>query len=180
VALSVADLNGDGTKDIAVATNDQVAVYSRTLGGPEAFARTALFVSPERVSDVATGDTDGDGRSEVFVITRWRQQPSSTPIYRLDNTLALLDAFTAPVEAEAIYIEELGFSRQNIILPTRDSFGQQSSHVVALDADSGKEIWRSPALVNAVSPDSLHFVDVLGNGEIRMALGTRWAMIVTR
>jgi hypothetical protein len=68
VAVALADLNGDGLLDFAVATNSGVSVLLAT--GPAAFgtATTTSINTPCR--DVAAIDLNGDGRPDLLATTQ--------------------------------------------------------------------------------------------------------------
>jgi hypothetical protein len=51
---------------------------------------------------------------------------------------------------------------------------------VVVDPHSGDEIWESPALLGTIARDGVHFVDVTGNGTLRISVATSLGMYLTR
>ncbi|MBN1824859.1 MAG: VCBS repeat-containing protein [Candidatus Eisenbacteria bacterium] len=103
--FEVADVDGDGADEIAIATHDQgvVAVMRRVGGGwvaEELYREGNTFVH-----EIETGDVDGDGRAEVF----------STP--SLPNKL---DGSEQPGRIDRYDYEKGGWVRSVVAeLPTR-------------------------------------------------------------
>jgi len=56
----------------------------------------------------------------------------------------------------------------------------EGEQVIVVDPDSGDEIWMSPALLGAIPQGGVHFVDVAGNGELRIGVATSLGMYLTR
>lgn len=62
--LEVADLNGDGYKDVVLAAYDSIVVFYRNVAG--GFAPPAILAAGLRPSGVAVADIDGDGRADII------------------------------------------------------------------------------------------------------------------
>jgi hypothetical protein len=76
----IADLDGDGTPEIAVATHDQgvVAIVAPKPGG--GFAATELDREPDTfVHEIEVGDLDGDGVREVYATPSEPNKLDGTP-----------------------------------------------------------------------------------------------------
>ena len=93
-SLCIADLNGDGDEDIAVANYSGGSVIC-LLGGPSGLAEQpggAVAVGT-RPSVLRPGDFDGDGRLDVLVLNR------------TDNTVTFLRGTAAGLASHGVPIE---------------------------------------------------------------------------
>src|SRR6185369_3499945 len=63
---AIADLNGDGRKDIVIANREEQSLTMLRNQGSLAFAATELAV-PHDANDVAAADLNGDGRIDLVV-----------------------------------------------------------------------------------------------------------------
>lgn len=76
-AIASADLDGDGTADLAVASaNDAegIAAVTTLLGDGESYVETATYMT-SNPTDIATGDFDGDGQEDVLALAFDGQGP---------------------------------------------------------------------------------------------------------
>ncbi|HEX6999743.1 MAG TPA: VCBS repeat-containing protein [Gammaproteobacteria bacterium] len=175
----VEDLDDDGSKDILVVTMTGLYLYERSAG-PVAYLQTATYFPPTEIRDAVVTDADGDGDLDVLVL----EGPSysfaqESTVERLDASLQPLGSFDVAWRAESLFVEPgPAGARRNVIVPTVGDFLAPPSEIVALDAVTGNEVWRSPRLLGQVAKDSVHFVDV--GGETRLSVGTQRAMYLTR
>ena len=181
VKVAVADLDHDGVPEIVVATTDYIYVYART-SGPTAYIQAGYYaVAPVVVRDMLVADTDGDGELEIVALVGDSDYfDTAAEVVRLDRNLAVLSQFAIDWRADTIAVEASSWPRKNLILPTANARVGIPAEIVALDAVSGAEVWRSPALLGQVSPNSLHFVDPAGDGKLRISFGTRAGMYLTQ
>lgn len=178
LALAVADL-GRGQPDIVALAGSRAVVYTRAsgvVGYVEAGSHNVA--SP---LDIAVADCDGDGAPEIYVLG---STGTEGLVLRLDTSLNLLGSFTVGPGASGLAVEDLGFGRKNLLLSASASSGNgtagATSTLRAIDARTGAEVWRSPAVLGAVSPRSLWLADANGDGELELAFGTSAGMYVTR
>jgi len=66
--MAVADLAGDGTKDLISASNDRIVAYDLSTGSPR-WTSDALGAFPYGKVQLTTADIDGDGRDEIVVVS---------------------------------------------------------------------------------------------------------------
>lgn len=153
------DTDGDGTPEIVVA--DDAGVYRLDRDAGTGYTETASydFGGSDSAISLTSGDSDGDGLAEVFVLG------SSGTVYRLDGDLTAATTFAAPAGTHDIYMEALGAGQRNLLAATADfSSGGDGAYLVAVDARRGGEVWRSPRLIGQQTPGSLHYVDLAGKG----------------
>lgn len=68
VSLDVADLNGDDTLELLVLGRNQLKIYTRQGTGFK-LIKTYRAVRGEDFLKVSTGDIDGDGRPEIYLVS---------------------------------------------------------------------------------------------------------------
>jgi hypothetical protein len=175
--VEVADVNDDGTPEILAVTTTGIYLYER-VAGPVTYAQAAIYNPQFEVRDTIVADADGDGAVEVIVLM------GSTYLYddisrveRLDANLALLGSFQLAWRGEMLVLEPSAAARKNVIVPTADFIGPPST-MVAVDAQTGQEVWRSPLLLGQVQKSSLEVVEI--GGDRRMSFGTQVGMYLTR
>jgi outer membrane protein assembly factor BamB len=78
--------------------------------------------------------------------------------------------------SRSVSIERSVFPRKNLVFV--DNI--EGDQLVVVDPDTGDEIWASPPLRGTVSRDGVHFVDVAGNGALRISVATSLGMYLTR
>jgi hypothetical protein len=169
VAAAIAPLNTTGGPEIVVAASDRVLVFSRDGGGAYTATQTSATTYPN-LRDLVVEDIDGDGTFEIFAL---HDYPGSR-VQRLDGNLTPRGAFDIEWPTSSyLLVEESAFDRKNLVLLDNHSTG-----VVVVDPDSGKEIWRSPALMGTITRGGLHFVELAG--ERRMTIATTEGVFLTR
>ncbi len=168
--IAIAELSGSGRPEIVVAAADRIRIYSRD--GNVTFVQTRLNGSSlPGLRDIEVGDIDGDGALEIFALYG---TPSS--VQRLDAALTVRGGFDYWRFSRGLSIERSSFARKNLVL-IDDIEGDQ---LVVVDPHSGDEIWESPALLGTIARDGVHFVDVTGNGTLRISVATSLGMYLTR
>jgi FG-GAP-like repeat len=174
--LVVFDADYDATKEIIVAGSQGITTYY--MQDPTDF--TPLNLDPGidgAVVDLLAADTDPgeDSAEELFVLTSFNE------IHRLDWHYTRFGPwpqlpFDAPPGTGSLHLEDLDAPRKNLVVSAAVN---EVQGLVGIDATNGNVIWQSPD-VSFTTSDSLHYVDVNGDGEREIAFGTRRGMFVTR
>jgi outer membrane protein assembly factor BamB len=170
--VAVADLDGDGVKEIIALASDRVVVFARS-GANTYLERASYSVAG---LDLLVADTDGDGKPEIYVLV------PGPAILRLDNNLQLLGSYTVP-PTQGIYLESSAFPRKNIVLAKTESqypYPAASAQLSIVDPASGDVIWESTPIPGTVGVNALSFHDVNSDGQLEMIFGTPYGMFVTR
>ena len=181
LAIALADIDADGALElIAGQDNGAVATFRMTADG--GFEQLAYFepilFQPTYIAHIAVGDTDGDGEVEIFTMDN---DHITKHVMRLSKDLQLLSRFEASGDMVGLYLEPPGAGQRNLILAeSRNSRRAAGARLYGVDPVTGVEVWRSPLLMGAVSPGSLQHVDVDGDGELEMTLGTEFGVMITR
>jgi hypothetical protein len=165
-------LDGAGRPELVVAADERVIVYSAS---GSSFVQTQSSGQLPGLFDIEVGDTDGDGQHEIFALYRDVSGPGMR-IRRFGPDMQQLNDFALPWPAYGLIIERSSSARKNLLL----SEAQLFPHLIAVDARNGSEVWRSPALIESVYKDSVHFVDPAGNGNLRIAVATGVGVLLTR
>ena len=174
--VAVAELNGGGWPEIVIAASDRVRIYSRD--GNASFVQTRINSSSlPGLRDVEVGDIDGDGVLEIFALYGVPTSVMPTSVQRLDATLAARGGFDYWRWIRGLAVERSSFPRKNLVF-IETTEGDQ---IVAVDPDTGDEVWESPTLLGTIPRDGVHFVDVAGNGTtLRISVATSIGMYLTR
>ncbi|HWK49567.1 MAG TPA: VCBS repeat-containing protein, partial [Steroidobacter sp.] len=178
VALSLSDLDNDEVQDIVLATQDRIVVYGKNAAGTTYVERASVEYSD--TIDLVVADLNGDSKQEIYAL--------SAPVWATEATLTVFDADLQQVRstplgarASALYVEQSAFARKNLLLAvTRGNNYSAGSELRAIDPVAGTDVWRSPLLVSTVARNSVHFVDVDGDGVYEIAFGTYDGMYQTR
>jgi len=181
VALALSDLDNDGKQEIVVALLDRLLIYGRDSTGT-AYLERASIAFPNS-TDLAVADLDGDSRPEIYVLSSVGNGAGTLNVF--DALLQRVRSVPLSVRATALYVEQSPFARKNLLLavarPTGRPYPELSrAQLWAIDPVSGADVWRSPILLGTVPRDSLHFVDVDGDGDAEIVLGTTYGMYHTR
>lgn len=179
VDVVVADLDADDRLEIyGLSLNRLVRFdYSESAGQ---YVETAFYLVDEAV-DLVAGDIDGDGLGELFLLYGEWSLPSK--IQRYDSDFLTGTMFELHDAAHGLFIEDYGDGRKNLlaaIAKEDDGFRGTRTTLVAVDADTGAEVWRSPNLPGSIPKNSVHYVDLSGGGVAAMAFGTTYGMYMTR
>jgi hypothetical protein len=172
--VAIAELNGGGQPEIVVAAADRVRIYSRD--GNASFVQTRVNASSlPGLRDIEVGDIDGDGTPEIFAL-HGVTTVVPTSVERLDSTLTVRGGFDYWRSVRGLTIEPSSFDRKNLVFVATT----EADQIVAVDPDSGDEIWESRTLLGTIARDGVHFVDVAGNGTLRISVATSLGMYLTR
>jgi hypothetical protein len=166
------NLDGAGRPELVVAADERVIVYS---ANGSSFVQTNSSGQLPGLFDIEVGDTDGDGQHEIFALYRDLSGPGMR-IRRFGPNMQQLNDFALPWPAYGLVIERSTAARKNLLM----SEAQLFPHLIAVDARNGAEVWRSPALIESVYKDSVHFVDPAGNGNSQIAVATGVGVLLTR
>jgi hypothetical protein len=93
-ALAIADLDGNGTLDMAVANSSSSDLSILLNGGPATFVETRVFAGGSFLNALAAGDWDGDGDVDLAVA---RTSPNDVALFENDGS----GGFT-PASAHAV------------------------------------------------------------------------------
>jgi hypothetical protein len=94
-----ADVNGDGLPDLLVAEPEsgQITIYFQEKGG--SLSSGKAFSTLAGISDIAVADWDGDGKSEIFILSADERQVGVT---RLDEKQRLAFPTLIPIEGKPL------------------------------------------------------------------------------
>ena len=182
--LKLADLDGNGEDEIIAVTPSSMQVFARAAA-PDVFQQAASVSLAGDVVDLTAGDTDGDGRGEIFVLVSSPNPPNSPHGFVSPSFVAPFDAelrarepFVLPWRARSIAIEPSAFARKNLLVGRAEG-ALPASRLVTIDARNGAVVSASPPLIGAISRDSVHYVEV-DPGSARLSIGTEGGMYLTR
>ena len=130
-----------------------------------------------RIEDVVVADTDGDGVPEILaLIVPESSFAQTSQVRRFDAQLLLQGTFDLPWRSVTMSVEPSTFPRKNLLVPTSSGFSAgPPSQLVAVDARSGREVWRSPLLYGQIQRNSVNYLQ-LGSGPPRISVGTSAGM----
>ena len=174
--VAVADMDGDGVKEIIALANDRVVIYAKS--GSIYIERASYSVNG---TDLLVADADGDGKPQVYVLGNG--QNSQVTMYVLSNQLQLTTSYAVP-NGIAVYLEASSFPRKNLVVATNTS-GLNYPYTVTpqlavIDPLSGAQVWTSPELLGQLGKNALTFKDTNGDGQLEMVFGTAVGMFITR
>jgi hypothetical protein len=175
--VHVADLDADGTPEIVALAGARLTLFRKAASGPVRWLEAGA-VSLADATDLLVADCDGDGAAELYVLAGW----SSMTVRRYDAALQLAGSFAVRGAAQSLFLEDLGFARQNLVLAKGETWAisDEPATLEAVDPISGAKIWESPAWWGAVPANSLAYVDLNGDGVDEIAFGTFAGMYLTR
>lgn len=176
IDIEAADLDDDGESEIVVVTTTRIVVYGESLLGP-AFVERAS-VQAENIADVLVSDLDGDDKPEIYALRSLYYAAATLDVY--DGELRSIRSLPLGVSASSLFTEESSFRRKNLLIGAGSDYYSGSAEIWAIDPVTGADVWRSPMLVGRISPNSLRYVDVDGDGTKEISFGTTQAMYVTR
>ena len=132
------------------------------------------------IRDIEIGDVDGDSEPELFVIYGVAE---TTDVQRLNTRLQVQHGYVLPWHATGVVIEKSAYARKNLVMSVSESaaptvFGTMV--LVTLDPRSGSEVWRSPSLRGDIRKDGVHFLDIEGDGNLRISIASGSGAYLTR
>ncbi|MFD1215223.1 FG-GAP repeat domain-containing protein [Microbulbifer celer] len=179
--IAVADLDGDSSLDILAASKKGLYAFSLESGQyVQQYSNTGwLETKDEDIVDVEAADMDGDGLSEVVVVSHSREYST---IQVLDHRLQALSSLEVKNQRfTSVSVENYGQGRKNILvgleLPGLD---EGLSKLVLMDPFSLETVMESPTVPGVLSPNSLNYI-LLGDGATpAISYGTSSVFGVTR
>jgi hypothetical protein len=178
VDLALADLDDDGEPEIIVALSDRIVIYAQALIGSTYLERASVPLAG--TIDLVTADLNGDDEVEICAL-RSASFAGNATLSVLDDQLQLVRSVPLGTSASAIFVEESSFARKNLLLAAGgNSLASSRPELWAIDPVTGADVWRSPPIVGTVQRNSLHFVDVDGDGDQEISFGTERGMYHTR
>lgn len=91
----------------------------------------------------------------------------------------LSSQLTVPWRADSLTIEPSTSARKNLLVPTSPyAMDDAPQRIIAVDAASGAEVWRSPYLFGRITRGSIH--GFRSGTDNRLAIGTFVGMYITR
>ena len=183
--LVVTDVDGDADEEIVAVTGDAVYLYRRNPSASgERYMQAASYLEPNtQLQDAAIGDVDGDGQVDVMLLAAGYipyTYDTVSEVRRLDGNLEIVAAFPVPWRARSIQIEPSTSARKNLLVPTGFDYQLSATQIVALDALSGAEVWRSPKLRGQLSDKRVRYVTIPGESRPSIAIATDAAIYLTR
>jgi hypothetical protein len=174
--VAIAELTGGGRPEIVVGAADRVRIYSSD-NATSTYTQTRINAAalPD-LRDIEVVDIDGDGALEVFALYGLETSVMPTSVQRLDGTLTVRGSFDYWRWARGLTVERSSYPRKNLVLIEKI----EGDQIIVVDPDSGDEIWQSPTLLGSIARDGVHFVDVAGNGTLRISVATSRGMYLTR
>jgi hypothetical protein len=177
----VSDVDGDAVPEIVTVTSAMTWVYKR-VAGPIAYRANWGYGSTNtwQFRDAVVGDLDGDGSVEIVALMpASNSSDARTQIFVMGRNF-FTRQFVVPLRASGIAIEPSASPRKNLLLNVVSDLDANAGLLVAIDSQTGNEVWRSPPLLGDISPHSVNYVDPAGSGVPRIAIGTAAGMYLTR
>jgi hypothetical protein len=183
--LVVSDVDGDADKEIVAVTDHAVYLYRRNPStSGERYLLAASYLEPNTMlQDAAVGDVNGDGGVDVMLLAAGYipyAYDTVSEVRRLDKNLEIVSTFPVPWRARSIQIEPSTSGRKNLLVPTGFDYQLSATQLVALDALSGAEVWRSPKLRGTLSDKRVRYVTIPGESRPSITIATDAAIYLTR
>jgi hypothetical protein len=177
--VRVADLDHDGKPEIIVPGGTGLVIYAKAPSGSGYLQRASVTTSP--VFDLLVADLDGDNVPEIYTLES-DSSFSNTTLKRYDTQLKLVHSTPLGIQATSMFVEDSAFARKNLLISTsQGSYPTPTTNELwAVDAQSGAEVWRSPALPGPIPLNSLQYGDLHGNGKKAISFGASGGMFYTR
>ncbi len=178
-SVRTADLDHDGTPEIIVGTQTGLVIYGKGPSGTGFLQRASAATSA--VLDLQVADLDGDNEPEIYTLETDNFASYST-LKRYDTQLQLVHSSALTVQANSLYVEDSSFARKNLLVgSTQGTYPTVSTNAIrAIDAQSGVDVWHSPALPGTTHLNSLQYVDVNGDSKKEISFATSNGMFYTR
>jgi len=177
--VRTADLDHDGKLEIIVGTQTGIVIYGKHP--PVSGYLQRATVNTGAVQDLLVADLDGDNVPEIYTLES-DSYMSNDSLKRYDSDLQLVHSTPLGVQASSLYVEESAFMRKNLLISTtHGTYPTPSTNEIwAVDAQSGAEVWHSPALPGTIPLNSLQYADLHGDGKKAISFATSGGMFYTR
>ncbi|MFM1801844.1 MAG: hypothetical protein RJA81_1196 [Planctomycetota bacterium] len=185
-SLDTADLNGDGLPEVVVTDPDTARLLSFSRSSPESQYLDETLQSPTliEVKNVRTGDLDGNGQAEVYVLSAKEKQIGRGLLQngRISFPKALPITGGEPVAMELADID--GDRKPELVYLTKSTVDRRDRlelHALRCDDKGNYSVSAWPGGVAQVAlregisePDELQAIDVNGDGLDDLLLSSRY------
>lgn len=166
-AIAVADLNGDGRQDMAVATDTNDVVSVLIGNGSNQFAAAVNYATGDFPSDVEAGDVDGDGHVDLVVVNNFSDDVSVL-LNNGDGTFAAPQHFAVgdvPIRAA---LGDLDADGDLDIAVVGSRFTAPNTFVLFNDGNGAFTL--APTMQSANPPSDVELADIDGDNDLDMVL----------
>jgi hypothetical protein len=169
---------GDYSDRFVVATRTALELYTRIPGTGGFVVSATQSFEPHGIWDLATGDVLDDGTTELYATY---ESGGFTPdrLLSFDPSLQLLNNVEIPATSMLVFVEELGYSRKNLVLSHHPVQGS-GSWLSTIDPISGAEIMTSPQFRTDIARNSLGYAYSIDDGRTRLSFSTQTDIYLTR
>ncbi len=167
---AVCDIDGDGRRDLAIASPDSASLAFLRQDAGGAFVRTPEFPSLAAVRTLSAGDLDGDGRDELVLAS---SKERIVAVTRLTASGRLEYPQPLPIAGEplGVVVADLGGdSRREVAAVVEPEKGRRTVVVLSRDPDGSWHAAETPLAGLSVPPTAIEAVDADQDGVLDLAV----------